>query len=181
MSKKPLTKMQIVACAFYGVLLAFAAICFIMAMVIGLSRPAVAATAEEYAYKINLKAPMETVKITPAVCENVRQLGGIIKTFIDNGYGDKTIIDILSKAAIDNPQDRNGWIAYHIVTGDNVLSTMREWPKEDLYIWMTVQFPDLTDRQYYTLYAAGRCDSALGKTQKVVKVDKIPVVKGAHL
>jgi hypothetical protein len=174
---KEMTPFEIAGYAFFGVMLAFSVFCLMMAFIIGVTRPAYAAN-PQYRYEINVKAPKETAVITQEVCEQVKLAAGSIKVSLDNGATDKAIRDKISMAAQNNPQDRNGWIAFHMLSGPDVISSMREWPKEELYVWMTNQFPSFTGREYYMTYADAICQQAIGNEIKIIKIDRIPLSKG---
>ena len=176
---KEMSSFGIVTYTFTGVLLAISVFCLMMAFIIGITRPAYAAD-PLYRYEINVKAPKETVVITPEVCEQVKLASGSIKVALDSGATDKVIRDKISMAAQNNPQDRNGWIAFHMLSGPDTIPSMRGWPQEDLYVWMTTQFPTFTGREYYMTYADSICQQAIGNEIQIVKIDKISLAKGTR-
>lgn len=174
---KEMHPLEIVAYAIFGVMTAISVFCFIMALSMVMSRPAYAIETA-YRYEINVKAPKETAVITPEVCDQMKLASGSIKTALDSGQSDKVIREKISTAAQHNPHDRNGWIAFHMLSGPDTIQKMREWPQEELYVWMTTQFPTFTGREYYMTYADAICRQALGNEVKIIKIDKIPLSKG---
>jgi hypothetical protein len=164
---------ETVGYAFFGVMLAVGVFCFIMAFSMTMSRPAFGNEMLNDRYEVLYKLPKKDAKITPEVCDAVTQTAGFIKGMMDKGADDTEISVKLSEAALANPGDRAGWVAYHMVVDPDALANMREWPKEASYEWMQRQFPDFSDREYYQLYAGTKCDQSVGKTVKVLKVKHI--------
>lgn len=153
----------------------FALFCFMMAFVTALSRPAHAAEAPAYRYEVMNELPRVERSITPEVCVVVGQSARVIKSMIDRGATNDEIIKALSNAANTNPQDENGWIAYHMVARNKVIDDMRQWPNEKTFQWLRGKFPDFTMQDSFDVYASSLCDQKLGNRVKVVQVKKVPM------
>jgi hypothetical protein len=165
-----------VNCVFYGfigVLLAFAAVCLVMAIAGVLTRPVYASEMKTEQYEVLYKLPKEEVKITKEVCDTVTQSAAWIKGMINKGYDDDAISEKLSEAALANLGDRNGWIAYYMLVDPKALANMREWPTEASYQWMQQKYPTMNGGEYYQVYAGGKCDQLIGKIVKVHQVKKL--------
>lgn len=166
-------KVETATCVFIAVMLAVACFCFIMAFSIAMSRPAFASEVNGVQYEVQYKLPKEDVIVTPEICTVVSQTGAFVKAMFERGLSDKEVSDHLTKAAKANLNDRNGWVAYHMVNDPKALASMREWPKEASYHWMETKFPTGTGQEYYQVYAGSKCDQTVGTTVKVYQVKRI--------
>lgn len=173
MSKQRCNPVEAGLYTFIGLMAAFALFCFIMAFSIAMSRPAFASEVNGVRYEVQYKLPKEEVVVTSEVCTVVSKTAAFVKAMFERGLTDKEISAKLTEAAKANLNDRNGWIAYHLVDDPKALSSMREWPKEASYHWMETKFPTGTGQEYYQVYAGSKCDQTVGTTVKVYQVKRI--------
>lgn len=174
MAKKQLSPMRITYYAFMGVMIAFACICFIMALATALSRPAYAGVNSnvEYEYFINKSQAEVEVPITAAVCSELGSVTAGAKALFDRGLSDREIQKTMISVAMDNMSNRTTWTAFHMAVGITAISSMRNWPNDEDYQWLRSTNPGLTEEAYYQMHAEALCKEIIGAKKRVLKVER---------